>query len=1078
VRSAQSEHPGRFALVDLDPAADGDEAGPDWSALAGHDEPQVAVREGRVLAPRLARPTGSAAPTDGPWLLSTVAKGSLEGLALVPSDADRPLGAREVRIAVRAAGLNFRDVLIALGLYPGDAPLGSEAAGVVLETGAEVTDLLPGDRVMGLIPESFGTAAITDRRMVAPMPGGWSFEQAAAVPVVYLTAYYGLVDLGRVSAGERLLVHAAAGGVGMAAVQLATRLGAEVYATASPAKWDAVRALGVPAERIASSRDLEFADTFARATGGEGVDVVLNALAGEYIDASLGLMPRGGRFLEMGKADLRDPQAVADAHPGVQYRAFDAFETGPEHIQEMLTEVLDLFARGVLSHAPVRTWDVRDGQEAFRFLREGRNTGKVVLTVPGPFDADGVVLVTGGTGGLGALVARHLAASGDVRHLVLASRRGLEAPGARELAAELEAPGCRVQVAACDVTDREQLIALLASLEAPLTSVVHAAGVLEDGVVTSLTPEQLDRVMRPKVDAALLLDELTAGTDLRSFVLFSSAAGLIGSPGQGNYAAANAVLDALAARRRAAGRPAVSLAWGLWAEESGMAGGLDEAALARLARQGVQPMSAQLGLELFDQGRRNDRALVVPARFDLAALRAQADGSLLPPLLSGLVSAPARRTAAAGESLTRRLTAVPEGERAQVALELVRAHVAAVLGHPSPEAVDPDRGFRELGFDSLAAVELRNRLTQATGLRLPTTLVFDHPEPVAVARFLLGEAAAEAGPAAGAGVGAARSAAGNAAGAPAEVHAGNGIFGALVHHAHATQSLAEALPLLTEASRFRPTFTSAELPDDIGYVVKLVSGSGLGSDGRSASDGKSASDGRPASDAALPKLVCVPSFMPGSGPHQFMRFADSFEGKRDVFACSLPGFRGTDSAPGTWHAAIEVLVASIRRAVGDDPFVLVGYSIGGVVAHSIAARFEDGDAGPVGVVMLDTPTPTDEKEILGVFSLVMTEILDREHGASTIDDASWLAMGSYVRLLSQRRLDEISAPSLLIRAGRPLGERDDASDWPAWDVCDDQVEIAADHFSLIEASSAMTAEATENWLTANPPSEEDRPEEG
>ncbi|TJZ91726.1 polyketide synthase dehydratase domain-containing protein, partial [Actinacidiphila oryziradicis] len=345
VRSAQSEHPGCFVLVDLDPEADpaggdggtggngwdgdlagGGGVGRDWAALAAMAEAQVAVRGGQVLAPRLTRATASTAPTEGPWLLQAVTKGSLEGLALVPSDKDRPLGVGEVRIAVRAAGLNFRDVLITLGMYPGEAPLGSEAAGVVLETGAEVTDLAPGDRVMGLILESFGTAAVADRRMVAPMPAGWSFEQAAAVPVVYLTAYYGLLHLAGLSAGERVLVHSAAGGVGMAAVQIATRLGAEVYATASPSKWESVRALGVPAERIASSRDLEFADTFARATGGEGVDVVLDALAGEFVDASLGLLPRGGRFVEMGKADIRDPQVIADTHPGVRYRAFDLFE--------------------------------------------------------------------------------------------------------------------------------------------------------------------------------------------------------------------------------------------------------------------------------------------------------------------------------------------------------------------------------------------------------------------------------------------------------------------------------------------------------------------------------------------------------------------------------------------------------------------------------------------------------------------------------------------------------------------------------------------------------------------------------
>ncbi|BBA97110.1 putative modular polyketide synthase [Actinacidiphila reveromycinica] len=744
VRSAQSEHLDRFVLVDLDPAGDGGDAAgaaPDWAALAGLGESQVAVREGRTLAPRLARAGAPAVPAEGPWRLAPVAKGSLEGLKLVPSGADRPLEAGEVRVAVRAAGLNFRDVLIALGVYPGDAPLGSEAAGVVLETGADVTDLAPGDRVMGLVLESFGTVAVADRRMVAPVPDGWSYAQAAAVPIVYLTAYYGLVDLGGLAAGERVLVHAAAGGVGMAAVQLATHLGAEVYATASPAKWEAVRALGVPAERIANSRDLDFAETFARATDGKGVDMVLDALAGEFVDASLSLLPNGGRFLEMGKADIRDPREIAETHPGVRYRAFDLFEVDPERLGEMLGEVLDLFARGVLAHAPVRTWDVRRYAEAFRFLREGRNTGKVVLTVPGPLDADGAVLVTGGTGGLGALVARHLVTVNGARHLVLVSRRGPEAPGAAELAAELEDLGCRVRVAACDVTDRGQLADLLASLDVPLTGVVHAAGILDDGVVASLTPEQLDRVMRPKVDAALLLDELTADADLRSFVLFSSVAALIGNPGQGNYAAANAVLDALAARRRASGRPAVSLAWGLWETRTGMTGELGEADLTRLNRLGLQPLPTELGLELLDAAQRVDAALVAPVQLDLSSIRAQARQGMAPPLLAGLVRVQVRqsRTAAGGGggSLASRLAQVGQEDWEQVTLDLVTAQVAAVLGHASGAAVDPARAFKELGFDSLSAVELRNRLTQATGLKLPTTLVFDHPTAIAVTRYMI-----------------------------------------------------------------------------------------------------------------------------------------------------------------------------------------------------------------------------------------------------------------------------------------------------------------------------------------------------
>ncbi|MFI1935582.1 zinc-binding dehydrogenase, partial [Streptomyces sp. NPDC020328] len=295
VRSAQSEYPGRFGLVDVVGEV------PDWGVLVAVGEPQVAVRGGVLVVPRLGR-VGVGVGPGGLWRLGVERKGSLEGLGVVASGGGRPLGVGEVRLGVRAAGLNFRDVLIALGLYPGDAPLGSEAAGVVLEVGSGVVDLVPGDRVMGLVLDSFGPVAVADRRMVVRMPEGFSFVEAASVPVVYLTAFYGLVDLAGLRSGERLLVHAAAGGVGMAAVQLGRYFGAEVFATASVPKWDAVRGLGVDGGRIASSRDLSFRERFLGVTGGEGVDVVLDALAGEFVDASLDLLPRGGRFIEMGKA--------------------------------------------------------------------------------------------------------------------------------------------------------------------------------------------------------------------------------------------------------------------------------------------------------------------------------------------------------------------------------------------------------------------------------------------------------------------------------------------------------------------------------------------------------------------------------------------------------------------------------------------------------------------------------------------------------------------------------------------------------------------------------------------------------
>ncbi|MFF2021969.1 SDR family NAD(P)-dependent oxidoreductase [Streptomyces sp. NPDC058171] len=735
LRSAQSEHPGRFLLVDLD----GEE--PDWGALLDGDEPQIAVRGEQMFAPRLRAAT---APADDAWHLSATRKGSLEDVEIVPSDARRPLAADEVRIAVRAAGVNFRDVLIALGLYPDDVPLGAEAAGVVLEVGSAVTDVAPGDRVFGIVMESFGPVAVAHRTLVARMPDGWTYAQAASVPVAYATAYYGLVDLAGLSAGERVLVQAAAGGVGTAAVQIAQHLGAEVFATAGPSKWDVVRAAGVPADHIASSRELGFQDAFLEVTDGAGVDVVLNSLAGEFVDASLDLLPHGGRFVEMGKADVRDAEAIAALPACVAYRAFDLWEAGPQRLGELLSEVVALFQKGVLRFAPIRTWDVRQGREALRYLREGLNVGKVVLTVPAPLGPEGTVVVTGGTGGLGAVFARHLATSHGVRDLLLLSRRGPGAEGAAALVAELDALGCGARVVACDVSDREQLAGALASVERPLIGVVHTAGVLDDGVVESLTVEQVDRVMRPKVDAAWHLHELTADADLSAFVVFSSVAALMGSPGQGNYAAANAALDALAATRRAAGLPATSLAWGLWSDTAGMAAQLDEADLARLERMGMTALTPETGPALFDRSLDLEAAVVAPVLLETAALRAQARAGMLPPLLRGLVKAPARAGEANAAVLLQRLAGESEADRERIVLELVQSQVASVLGHSSAVSVDPERAFKDLGFDSLSAVELRNRLTRATGVRLPATVVFDHPSPAAVARHLLAEIAPDA----------------------------------------------------------------------------------------------------------------------------------------------------------------------------------------------------------------------------------------------------------------------------------------------------------------------------------------------
>ena len=750
VRSAQTEHPGRIVLVDTDGPLD-DEA---VAAVLATGEPQVVMRGAKVY---IARVHGSRAvgglllpPGDGPWRLGMSSRGTFENLRLerIP-DADAPLGPGQVRVALSAIAANFRDVMIALGLYPDpDAVMGIEASGVVIETASQEGRFAVGDRVMGLFPDGTGTIATTDQRLLAKMPTGWSHTAAATTTVVFATAYYALTDLAAAKPGQRVLVHAAAGGVGMAAVQLARHLGLEVFATASRGKWDTLRAMGFDDDHIGDSRSLEFEDKFRAVTAGRGMDVVLDSLAGDFVDASLRLVAPGGIFLEMGKTDIRDPGEVAEEHHGVRYRAFDLFEAGPERIQQMLDELAALFGDDVLRPLPVTRFDVRRAPAALRYLSQARHVGKVVMTLPfGPGSglAAGTVLITGGTGMAGSALARHVVSRHGALNVVLVSRRGLDAPGAAELMTELSATGAQVQVVACDVADREALAKVIADIpvQRPLSGVIHAAGMLDDAVISSLTPERVDAVLRAKVDGAWNLHELTRDLDVSAFILFSSMAGLAGASGQANYAAANSFLDGLAVHRRAYGLPAMSLGWGLWDQTSAMTGALGAADRARFGRDGITAMSSDQALELMDTALIVDEPFLLPAHIDLAALRVKFDGGTLPPMFVDLINAPTRRqvddslaAAKSKSALLQRLEGLPEDEQYAVLLDLVRSNIATVLGNSSPDSIDPERAFQELGFDSLTAVEMRNRLKSATGLALSPTLIFDYPNCAALAGYM------------------------------------------------------------------------------------------------------------------------------------------------------------------------------------------------------------------------------------------------------------------------------------------------------------------------------------------------------
>ncbi|MUL43623.1 SDR family NAD(P)-dependent oxidoreductase [Streptomonospora sp. PA3] len=1088
LRSAQSEHPGRFALIDLDPgpptadrsaeAGAGPRAGvtavqdapaapaparasggaapaPLADAVAGalaEGEDQLAVRTGALYAPRLAEAAaeGRVLPPPGgePWRLEPAGDGTVRLVAVPNPAAARPLEAGQVRVAVRAAGLNFHDVLLALGVFPAEYDFGCECAGVVVETGPGVTDLAPGDRVMGMMYGAFGTVGVADRRMLARVPRGWSDTRAASAPIAYLTAYHALVDMAGLRPGERLLVHSAAGGVGTAAVYLARHLGAEVYGTASRAKQPVLRELGLPAQAVADSRSLDYEERFRRATGGAGVDVVLNALTGAHIDASLRLLAPGGRFVEIGKAEVRDAAEVAAAHPGIAYRAFHLDEVDPDRIQRMLAEILELFDRGALHHPPATTWPVHRAQEAFRFLQQGRNVGKAVLRLPRPIDAGGTVLITGGTGRLGALTARHLVRRHNAGRLLLVSRRGPDAPGAAALAAELTGLGAEVDVRACDAADRGALAELIGHIPAdrPLTAVVHAAGALEDGVVGSLTPEQTGAALAAKADAAWNLHLLTRDRDLAAFVLYSSAAGVLGASGQAAYAAANAFLDALAAHRGAAGLPATSLSWGLWADRSELTAGLAASDVARMNRQGMgAPLETGQALELLDTALATGEPHLVAMPLDRPGLREQAGRTgVLAPLFRGLVRPPRRSAAAASqtagaadtaETLPRDLADRPEAERTRILLDAVRGHAAEVLGYADPAAIGEQRRFLELGVDSLTAVELRNRLAAAVGMPLPAGLVFSRATPAELADHLRGMLDERRTPASSAG-------SRRAEGRDAPPGRGDDSIVALFRRACETGRAEDGVRMLRAAARLRPSFATSEERGAAPPPLRMAEG------------------GRP------PRLVCFPSLVMISGAHEYARFAAALRGGHEVTVLPHPGFASEQPLPGTVAAAAEAHARTVLQVCGDEPCVLVGRSSGGWIAQAVAELLERRDRGPAGLVLLDTPVP-DEAALL---PLIGGGILDRDRELGLTDAARATAMGCYLELFAQWSPQKTAAPAAQVRPADPVADAQGTADaglWRfTWPLPHDTVEVPGDHLTMMEDSAHQTAAAVKRWLRA------------
>ena len=740
--------------IDLDPEAG---AG-DVAALAEElslpgAEREVAFRKGTRYVVRLAsRATklSSAALLDVPegdsFRLDISRPGNLDNLLL--RDASRPEPqAGEVEIRVNAAGLNFRDVMNAAGVYPGGPiPFGAECAGTISAVGSGVTDLELGDQVIAVTNASFAAFAIADARAVVKKPSAFSSGQAATIPIAFLTAYYSLHHLARLSRGERVLIHAAAGGVGLAAVQIAQQAGAEIFATAgSPEKRSYLKSMRVP--HIMDSRSLTFADEIMKATGGRGVDVVLNSLPGEYITRSLSILAAYGRFVEIGKTDIyqNKPMGLFPFRNNLSYFALDlerVCRERPALVRSMLLELMDLFQKNSLKPLPHNIFPVEDAANAFRYMARRKNIGKVVLSFTSVESrdrsvrsltprADATYLITGGHGGLGLAVARWLAEKG-ARHIVLLGRSGASVAGA-ELAVELSAKGVTITTIQADIANKDDVARALLEIRTnlpPLRGVIHAAGVLDDHLLLNLDAESFRRVLAPKVLGAWNLHTLTADLPLDFFVVFSSVASVLGSPGQANYAVANAFLDGLAHHRRAQGLPCLSVNWGPWAEV-GMAarasGGRGPASRV------MHPLAPAQALAAFNRlFEKNAPAQTVAMSVDWTQLARSFGGQQPPGLISDILREKARPDAAkAGRESGPRLSlqellAVPPAGRHAALLAHVQKNLAQVMVLDALE-LDPEESLSNLGLDSLMALELQHSLEESFGVKLPIELLMGMP---------------------------------------------------------------------------------------------------------------------------------------------------------------------------------------------------------------------------------------------------------------------------------------------------------------------------------------------------------------
>ncbi len=692
---------------------------------------QIAYRDGTRYRAQLIPAELPPHAASGSRQLQISTRGSLEQLRWNESSRRQPENG-EVEIRVQATGLNFRDVLNALGLYPGDAgALGLECVGEIVAVGADVENVSIGDVVLAIAPASFSSYVTVSAELVVRKPSKISPVEAATIPTAFLTAYYALVQVGKLQAGDRVLIHSAAGGVGQAAVQIAQQIGVDVFATASTAKWDVLRAQGV--QHIFNSRTLDFADEITQQTQSAGVTLILNSLSGETIAKSLSVLATDGRFIEIGKAGIWSAVQMAQQRPDVDYQVVDLVEVTacqPEKIQSMLQHVVSQCQQGSLCPLPVQTFAADQVIDAFRTMQQGKHIGKVVVTSPpettsGPnIHPDAVYLITGGTGALGIRLARWLADEGAC-HLVLLGRRA-PSEAVQEMIGQISSSGVTVEIIQANVADFAGVKAAIApfvqSTSTPLKGIFHLAGQTQDAVLQQQSETHFRNAMAAKVQGGWHLHQLTQSLELDHFVLFSSAASVLGSAGQINYAAANSYLDGLAQLRHSQNLPALSINWGAWAKA-----GLAETTIvkSRLSRSDIPLIEPDVGFSMLKQ------ILSSSAYSEIAQV------AVLPGNRTSWGNVGAKPSAdSRTERFADRIANAEISERSSLVAEHLKQQVSVVLGINTNSLKDGQQSFDELGLDSLTAVELRNRLQASLEQALPATLIYDYPTIAALAQHL------------------------------------------------------------------------------------------------------------------------------------------------------------------------------------------------------------------------------------------------------------------------------------------------------------------------------------------------------